>query len=600
MVCLFETKSTGQRNRIHVSQATAQLLIEAGKGNWIQPREDVVHVKGKGTVQTFWVLTARKAPSINELGEAGPKFVPPSITNSDDRSIASGNLSVWGDEDGENGTLNVFDLPPPTQMQQNNRLIEWNVDLLVRLLKQVVAGRDCQAPPQRKLSRNPSEYILRKDSILDEVSESITLPKFDPRAAKARARPSSVEIREEVISQLREYITIIASKYHDNPFHNFAHASHVTMSANKLLSRIVKPEDVNYHRKSVKAIASDLHDYTYGITSDPLTQFAVMFCALIHDVDHNGVSNYQLCKENLELAEKYKNRSVAEQNSVDLAWGLLMEPRFKDLQECIFADEIELTRFRQLLVNVVLATDIFDKDMKVKRNNRWEKVFHSEVESDDVTQYRNLKATIVIEHIIQAADVAHTMQHWQVFKKWNELLFNEMYAAYESGRAEKDPSEGWYNGELAFFDNYVIPLARKLEECGVFGVASEECLNYALENRKEWAVKGKDIVDAMVENFKESRKAVVNSYAVLQSQEDEIVFSTNSIDLNQEKPPESPIIKSPVVHDMSPSLKLTRVPNGISHLLPSAPNLGPDNVDELNLVEPGPDEVNLDDSIEWA
>ena len=128
-----------------------------------------------------------------------------------------------------------------------------------------------------------------------------------------------------------------------------------------------------------------------------------MFCALIHDVDHNGVSNYQLCKENLELAEKYKNRSVAEQNSVDLAWGLLMEPRFKDLQECIFADEIELTRFRQLLVNVVLATDIFDKDMKVKRNNRWEKVFHSEVESDDVTQYRNLKATIVIEHIIQAA-----------------------------------------------------------------------------------------------------------------------------------------------------------------------------------------------------
>lgn len=57
--------------------------------------------------------------------------------------------------------------------------------------------------------------------------------------------------------------------------------------------------------------------------------------------------------------------------------------------------------------------------------------------------------------------------------------------AYEEGRGGKDPTEGWYNGELWFFDNYVIPLAKKLEECGVFGVSSDECLNYALENRKE-------------------------------------------------------------------------------------------------------------------
>jgi hypothetical protein len=38
-----------------------------------------------------------------------------------------------------------------------------------------------------------------------------------------------------------------------------------------------------------KRIVSGLHDHTYGITSDPLTQFAVVFAALIHDVDHTGV-----------------------------------------------------------------------------------------------------------------------------------------------------------------------------------------------------------------------------------------------------------------------------------------------------------------------
>ena len=103
-----------------------------------------------------------------------------------------------------------------------------------------------------------------------------------------------------------------------------------------------------------------------------------------------------------------------------------------------------------------------------------------------------------IEHVLQASDVAHTMQHWHVYTKWNEKLYEEMYLAYKNGRAEKDPSEGWYGGELWFFDNYVIPLAKKLESCGVFGVSSDEYLSYALANRDEWEKKGKDIVAAMV------------------------------------------------------------------------------------------------------
>jgi hypothetical protein len=54
-----------------------------------------------------------------------------------------------------------------------------------------------------------------------------------------------------------------------------------------------------------------------------------------------------------------------------------------------------------------------------------------------------------------------------------------MYKAYKAGRLDKDPSEGWYQGELGFFDFYIIPLARKLFTCGVFGVSSDEFLNYA-------------------------------------------------------------------------------------------------------------------------
>jgi hypothetical protein len=76
-----------------------------------------------------------------------------------------------------------------------------------------------------------------------------------------------------------------------------------------------------------------------------------------------------------------------------------------------------------------------------------------------------------------------------------------MLGAYRAGRSDKDPSESWYQGELGFFDNYIIPLANKLKECGVFGVSSDEYLNYATENRREWETKGKDVVKVFIKEF---------------------------------------------------------------------------------------------------
>jgi hypothetical protein len=74
-----------------------------------------------------------------------------------------------------------------------------------------------------------------------------------------------------------------------------------------------------------------------------------------------------------------------------------------------------------------------------------------------------------------------------------------MYLAYKNGRIAVDPSEGWYEGELRFFDNYVIPLARKLETCSVVGGSSDEFLQYAITNRNEWEVRGQDLVKSMVQ-----------------------------------------------------------------------------------------------------
>ena len=56
---------------------------------------------------------------------------------------------------------------------------------------------------------------------------------------------------------------------------------------------------------------------------------------------------------------------------------------------------------------------------------------------------------------------------------------------------------------IGFFDFYIIPLAKKLFKCGVFGVSSDEFLNYALINRKEWEKKGRQMVEMYLQLYEQ-------------------------------------------------------------------------------------------------
>jgi 3'5'-cyclic nucleotide phosphodiesterase len=175
-----------------------------------------------------------------------------------------------------------------------------------------------------------------------------------------------------------------------------------------------------------------------------------------------------------------------------------MKDNYKDLRVAIYATEGELLRFRQVTVNSVLATDILDPELQKFRNDRWEKtVWYPDDDVDYSLEERDRKATIAIELLIQASDVAHTMQHWQVYRKWNEHLFMEKSQAYSDGRSEHDPLINWYEEELNYFDCYIIPLVNKLKDCHVFGVSSDEYLAHAEMNRREWEATGQEIVAEM-------------------------------------------------------------------------------------------------------
>jgi class 3 adenylate cyclase len=504
-------EASGKPSRIHASKETVELLEQANKEHWASERTDVVNLKGKGLLQTYWVhpqkMTGRKTGS--------------NITN-----------SSFSDLDEVASNLSASDLrflhSNPTEarkhaakLDRNMRLVNWNVEVLYSLLEKVVASRTAKQRPQDLtiIETNMVDGHLANGLVIDEMTEVLRLPAFDEDRVRSTLQPTAAaSLRERmpyVKEQLHDYISNIANLYRDVPFHNFDHASHVIMSAGKLMKRIVNPEAVGFDQSDTETVDRDvqlsreIHRMTYGISSDPLMQFAVVFSALIHDVDHTGLTNKELIDMKAPIAAAYCEKCVAEQNSVDLAWRLLMESKYQDLRACIYSTETELKRFRELIVDAVLATDIADKELQTLRKNRWADAFHEKLTVVDPGDNLEMdrKATIVFEHIIQASDVSHCMQHWHTYQKFNARLFEERYVAYRRGVAgENPPWVGWYKGEIWFYDNYIIPLAQKLHGCGVFGVSYHEYLNYAQQNRLEWERKGEEVVESL-------RMAVEAKYA---------------------------------------------------------------------------------------
>ncbi|KAL3940805.1 MAG: hypothetical protein SGBAC_004721 [Bacillariaceae sp.] len=369
-------------------------------------------------------------------------------------------------------------------------LITVNVQLLERLLLDVVVS---QAMTQNSHDQKSSSTPVVLSNPYDEIKMVIEMRKKNEEIQNTKENIARPDLSCEALSELHNLVAMIASGYEKNGFHNFLHASHVAHLANLLLSGANENE----------------------FACDPLARFSIVLSALVHDVGHTGVPNGQLKEENPELAEKFNNKSIAEQNSIVIAWELLMTESFRNLRKCLFESHKEQARFRHLLVNCVMATDIFDSDLRALRKKRWEKSFpEGSSEFTCENEEANCRATIVMEHVMQASDVAHTMQDWDLYRLWNESLFFEMYDAFAEGRSDKDPSDGWYQGELWFFDNWVIPLATNLRQCGVLDIISQQLLRQAKDNRQKWELKGEELCRSMLQKAARRRRHQRNMSSV--------------------------------------------------------------------------------------
>eukprot|EP00980_Cylindrotheca_fusiformis_P021240 scaffold8164_cov89-Cylindrotheca_fusiformis.AAC.1 len=275
-------ESTSARNRIQVSQVTADMLSASGLSAWITPRKNKILVKGKGEMQTYWLKTKAEAGLEPLESKFGVENAADTLTESSmSSSVREGN--EISDRDGVEA------------MTKTQRLIEWNVEVLSSLLQQIIASRGGTVDPEDQSLSQKEATIGTGETVLEEFVPIIQLKRFDAGELSRRQKASSIDIGEEAKSQLRSYVANVASMYQDNPFHNFEHASHVTASVKKLLSRIVNVDDGHGLRTSTEEVdLVDMAGHSYGITSDPLTQFSVVFSAIIHDMDHPGVPNAQL------------------------------------------------------------------------------------------------------------------------------------------------------------------------------------------------------------------------------------------------------------------------------------------------------------------
>lgn len=295
-------ESTGQRGRIHLSEECANEIMRHNKAHWVQPREDKVSAKGKGELTTFW-LGGTGAHSQSSATSSHVGFHP--AANADSEMQPLPNIPRKSKEERQKES---------DEASKKARLVDWNVDILQRLLKQIEARRvtvdeehkeekskekekikieDPALKPlsflssdsaAEKVEQNPddsrhgygrrnsdqsqgspvdtsrhgtnssrhgnvsstsaskhgksfeipeeiSEVQETGDRIYtDEVAEVITMPKFDKKAVRKWENAENIVLEPEVIAELHDFVETISSLYRANPFHNFEHASHVTMS----------------------------------------------------------------------------------------------------------------------------------------------------------------------------------------------------------------------------------------------------------------------------------------------------------------------------------------------------------------------------------
>jgi len=460
-------ESTSSRNKIQLSEQTAELIMKAGKKPWLQPREETIFAKGKGELKTYWLLT--EGPKNLSVKEA--KALPALLKMMEKANIEPGYIKK----------KKAFD-----PNRKRKRLVDYHTNVLKGLLKKLAAIHENSDSSVKTKKVATLSGPCKRASVTKTFAKG-SIPEFPISTQSNTTGDSKLpDIDDSVSKQLRDLISRVSGWYQDDlPFRTFEHASHTVLSITKFVSAI----------KTNESTDDGVLDIIKSMITHPLTQFVLIFAALVHDTGDKKVG---------------EPRMVAAEKSTRRAWSLFLEPAFNDLRSHVCTNQSDLEFFRRLLGKSITAVKVKTADVIQNLHEGtsidWSRPGKTSTSME--SQLASRKAMAIVETLLRISDVSYAIQHFPVFKKWNKLLFQEIYAAYTSNSNTDDegmnidPSVSWYERELESFEDRIL-LVRELRDSGVFNKLADVYLSTAIANRREWKEKGETMIQEYL--FKSKR-----------------------------------------------------------------------------------------------
>lgn len=249
--------------------------------------------------------------------------------------------------------------------------------------------------------------------------------------------------------KLERFLVAIEEGYpDDNPYHNRAHAASVVhfMHALMLHGKVAELS---------KLAASGVEDERRHM----LIILAGLLAAIVHDFEHDGLTNDFLIKSQNSRATTYNDRSPNENHHTAAAFRILQ------CKEYNFLEAMEWKEFRQLkslVIDLVLATDMAESGSILQS-------FKDAISSstDGFVPSSPAEACLSLKMALKLADLGHLALSWNLHMRWVRRLEEEFFAQGDKEKSIGLPEisflmdrnkPGVSQTQVGFFDFVVNPI----------------------------------------------------------------------------------------------------------------------------------------------
>lgn len=287
------------------------------------------------------------------------------------------------------------------------------------------------------------------------------------------------------LKEFMNYFHALENGYRDIPYHNRTHATDVLhavwylstqaipglrtiVSQNSSASDSDSDGGVPHgHMGYVFSKTYSPSDETYGCLAGNIPSLELMalyVAAAMHDYDHPGRTNAFLVATNAPQAVLYNDRSVLENHHAASAWNLfLSRPEYNFL---VNLDHMEFKRFRFLVIEAILATDL-------KKHFDFLAEFNAKVNEDvgpGIDWSNENDRLLVCQMCIKLADINGPAKCKDLHLKWTEGIVNEFY--------EQGDEEASLGLPISPFMDRSAPQLAKLQESFITHIVGPLCNSY--------------------------------------------------------------------------------------------------------------------------